>query len=110
MAKFIITSKSLVIILYFSVAIILSYLFFYLIVNQLDSSFKIYKNGVMNNIKNSDAIIHRHFHEEDVVTCLNRLSLYKKGQINDETVRIAFVGDSTIRNFFQSFIRVYFKD
>ena len=103
MAKFIIiTLKSLVIIL------ILSYLFLYSIVNQLDSSFKIDKNGAINNIKNSDAIIHRHYHEEDVVTCLNRLSLFKKGRINDETLWIAFVGDSTIRNFFQSYVSVYF--
>ena len=93
---------SLVITVIISAAIILN-LLLNSIVNQLDSIL-IDKNGVNN--KNLEAIIH-HYQEEDVVTCLNQLSLLKKSRINDDTVQISFVGDSTIRNLFKSFIRVY---
>ena len=62
------------------------------------------------------AITHR-YQEEDVVTCLNRISslnLNKDRQHqhhNNETtsvIQIAFIGDSTIRHLFNSFIRVIF--
>ena len=53
--------------------------------------------------------INRHFEPEDFAMCLNQLSILKKIRHNNETIRIAFVGDSTMRFLFESLTWVYFS-
>ena len=106
MSKFIIVLNLVVISLVIGVAVNCLYqgLFNYSIITTNRLGVRIIKT---NGVDDDADIIHR-YQEEDVVTCLNQLSLINKARYNNETVQIAFVGDSTIRNVFQSFIRVFY--
>jgi len=105
MSKFITLLNLVVISLVIGVAVNCLYLFNDSIITTSRLDIRIIKT---NGVDDDADIIHR-YREEDVVTCLNQLSLINKGRYNNETVQIAFVGDSTIRNVFKSFLRVVYS-
>ena len=107
MAKFLLTAFSLLILINLCFILYRFTNYNFITVKPLSSILKPTSDSLNNN---NSIIIRHHYREEDVVMCLNQLSLLKtKGRPfnnNAEPIEIALVGDSTIRNLFQSFLRV----